>query len=131
MAGWVIPDGETPWDDKLREECGVYGVFGVEDASTYVALGLHALQHRGHEAAGIVSHTVDQGFHRVRRIGYVRDNFTKQSVMDLLPGPNAIGHTRQSVEGEKGRPARRGVPPLYADFVLGACASAQNGNLTD
>lgn len=135
MAASVTPDdetaGETPWDDKLHEECGVYGVFGIEDASTYVALGLHALQHRGHQAAGIVSHTAESGFSTVRRIGYVRDNFTKQSVMDLLPGPNAIGHTRQSTDGQKGQPALRDVQPLYADFVLGGCALAHNGNVTN
>ena len=118
-------------DDKLREECGVYGVFGVDDASNYVALGLHALQHRGQEAAGIVSYCPEFGFNNVKRIGYVRDNFTKQSVMALLPGRSAIGHTRYSTAGEKGQTALRDVQPLYADFALGGCAIAHNGNLTN
>ena len=118
-------------DDKLREECGVYGVFGVDDAANYVALGLHALQHRGQEAAGIVSHCSDTGFNNVRRIGYVRDNFTKQSVMGLLPGRSAIGHTRYSTAGDKGVTALRDVQPLYAEFALGGCAIAHNGNLTN
>ncbi len=108
-TGWTLtrwraaaaPRAATPWDDKLHEECGVYGVFGIEDASTYVALGLHALQHRGQEAAGIVSHDAETGFNTVRRIGHVRDNFTKQSVMDLLPGRAAIGHTRYSTAGRR------------------------------
>ncbi len=89
-------------DDKLHEECGVYGVFGVDDAANYVALGLHALQHRGQEAAGIVSYDPATGFNNVKRIGYVRDNFTKQSVMDLVAGRSAIGHTRYSTAGGKG-----------------------------
>jgi amidophosphoribosyltransferase len=118
-------------DDKLHEECGVYGVFGVDDAANYVALGLHALQHRGQEAAGIVSYSPDTGFNNVRRIGYVRDNFTKQSVMGLLPGRNAIGHTRYSTTGAKGATALRDVQPLYADFAMGGCAIAHNGNLTN
>lgn len=118
-------------DDRLHEECGVYGVFGIKDAATYVALGLHALQHRGQEAAGIVSYDPETGFNTVRRIGYVRDNFTKQSVMNLLPGTAAIGHTRYSTAGEKGGTALRDVQPLYADFAMGGCAVAHNGNLTN
>ncbi|MGD8310532.1 MAG: amidophosphoribosyltransferase [Chromatiales bacterium] len=118
-------------DDKLREECGVYGVIGVDDAANYVALGLHALQHRGQEAAGIVSHCAETGFNTVHRIGYVRDNFTKQSVMSLLPGRSAIGHTRYSTAGSKGVTSLRDVQPLYADFAMGGCAIAHNGNLTN
>ena len=131
MGDLVTPGEGTPWDDKLHEECGVYGVFGIEDASTYVALGLHALQHRGQEAAGIVSHSAEDGFSTVRQIGHVRDNFTKQSVMDQLPGRNAIGHTRYSTAGQKGQTAIRDVQPLYADFVMGGCAIAHNGNVTN
>jgi len=59
-------------DDKLREECGVFGVIGVQDAANFVALGLHALQHRGQEAAGIVSYTPRDGFCAVRRFGDVK-----------------------------------------------------------
>jgi len=123
--------GSMPWDDKLHEECGVYGVFGIDDAARYVALGLHALQHRGQEAAGIVSYTPETGFNTVHRIGQVRDNFTKQSVMDLLPGRGAIGHTRYSTAGSKGQTALRDVQPLYAEFAMGGCAIAHNGNLTN
>ena len=66
-------------DDKLREECGVFGVIGVQDAANFVALGLHALQHRGQEAAGIVAYAPETGFTSARRFGYVRDNFTSAS----------------------------------------------------
>ena len=78
-------------DDRLHEECGVFGVIGVAEAANFVALGLHALQHRGQEAGGIISHDAERGFNSAHRFGYVRDNFTKQSLMETLPGPLAIG----------------------------------------
>jgi hypothetical protein len=85
-------------DDKLREECGVFGVSAWSDAANFVALGLHALQHRGQEAGGIVTHDPEQGFNSARRFGYVRDNFTSQSLMETLPGarhrPCALFHRR-------------------------------------
>ena len=117
-------------DDKLREECGVFGVIGVKDAANFVALGLHALQHRGQEAAGIVSYTEDGGFSAVRRFGYVRDNFTSASLMETLPGELAIGHVRYSTAGSKGAQLRD-VQPLFAEFQMGGCAVAHNGNLTN
>ena len=118
-------------DDKLREECGIYGVFGLDDAATYVTLGLHALQHRGQEAAGICSYNPETGFNTVRRIGHVRDHFTRKDVIDQLPGRIAMGHTRYSTAGNKGQTAIRDVQPLYADFSMGGCAIAHNGNLTN
>ena len=86
-------------DDKLKEECGIFGVIGVSDASNFVALGLHALQHRGQEAGGIVSYDPTTGFNSARRFGYVRDNFTKPDVMETLPGqprhrPRPLFHRR-------------------------------------
>lgn len=117
-------------DDKLKEECGVYGVIGLEQAANFVALGLHALQHRGQEAGGIVSHDPVSGFNNARRFGYVRDNFTKQSLMDTLPGPLAIGHVRYSTSGAKGA-AIRDVQPFFGEFSLGGAAIAHNGNLTN
>ncbi|MEM6486827.1 MAG: amidophosphoribosyltransferase [Pseudomonadota bacterium] len=126
-----ILEDKTPFDDAFHEECGVYGVFGVDEAANYVALGLHALQHRGQEAAGIAAYSPETGLNTVRRVGLVRDNFTKQSVMDLLPGRMALGHTRYSTAGAKGLPSLRDVQPFYADFALGACAIAHNGNLTN
>lgn len=124
-------DPETPFDDSLHEECGVFGVFGLEDASTYMALGLHALQHRGQEAAGIVSYEPKTGFNVERRIGYVRDEFTKPEVIEKLPGGLALGHTRYSTAGRKGQPALRDIQPLFAEFAMGGCAIAHNGNLTN
>ncbi|MEM8843386.1 MAG: amidophosphoribosyltransferase, partial [Pseudomonadota bacterium] len=94
------------------------------------ALGLHALQHRGQEAAGICSYDPDTTFNTVRRLGLVRDNFTKEAVFELLPGRSAIGHNRYSTHGSKGAQIRD-VQPLYADFALGGCAIAHNGNLTN
>ena len=102
-----------PFDsDSLHEECGVFGVIGVTDAANFVALGLHALQHRGQEAGGIVAHDPEQGFNSARRFGYVRDNFTKSSLMETLPGPLAIGHVRYSTSGTK-TAAIRDVQPFF------------------
>ena len=118
-------------DDKLKEECGIFGVIGVADAANFVALGLHALQHRGQEAGGIVSHDPEQGFNNARRFGYVRDNFTSQAVMETLPGPLAIGHVRYSTAGTKGQTAIRDVQPFFGEFSMGGAAIAHNGNITN
>jgi amidophosphoribosyltransferase len=118
-------------DDKLKEECGIFGVIGVKDASNFVALGMHALQHRGQEAGGIVAHDPETGFNSARRFGYVRDNFTKADVMDTLPGPLAIGHVRYSTAGSKGATAIRDVQPFFGEFSMGGAAIAHNGNLTN
>jgi len=118
-------------DDKLREECGIFGVLGVQDAANFVALGLHALQHRGQEAGGIVSHDPEQGFNSARRFGYVRDNFTSTDIMQTLPGPLAIGHVRYSTAGSKGQTAIRDVQPFFGEFSMGGAAIAHNGNITN
>jgi amidophosphoribosyltransferase len=118
-------------DDKLKEECGVFGVIGVSDAANFVALGLHALQHRGQEAGGIVSYHPDSGFNSARRFGYVRDNFTKADVMATLPGELSIGHVRYSTAGSKGATAIRDVQPFFGEFSMGGAAIAHNGNLTN
>jgi len=114
-------------DDKFHEECGVFGVFGVDDAAALTALGLHALQHRGQEAAGIVSFDGSR-FYPHRALGLVGDIFGKQSIIDALLGDSAIGHVRYSTSGET---AMRNVQPLYADFSFGGLALAHNGNLTN
>jgi len=118
-------------DDKLKEECGVFGVIGVADAANFVALGLHALQHRGQEAGGIVSHDPEQGFNSARRFGYVRDNFTSEKVMETVPGPIAIGHVRYSTTGSKGNTAIRDVQPFFGEFAMGGAAIAHNGNIVN
>ncbi len=121
-----------PFDsDRLHEECGVFGVSGVADAASFVALGLHALQHRGQEAGGIVAHDAEQGFNSAHRFGYVRDNFTKADVMATLPGPLAIGHVRYSTAGTKANTAIRDVQPFFGEFAMGGCAIAHNGNITN
>lgn len=114
-------------DDKLREECGVFGILGPTDAAALAALGLHALQHRGQEAAGIVSFD-GQDFPSHRALGQVGDIFGSEPVMRALKGNAAIGHVRYATTGET---ALRNVQPLYAEFESGGFAVAHNGNLTN
>ena len=113
--------------DSLREECGVFGVFGHEDASALTALGMHALQHRGQEACGIVSFD-GKRFHSERRIGLVGDAFSKPSTMERLKGRAAVGHTRYSTTGEQ---VLRNVQPMFAELSTGGFAVAHNGNITN
>ena len=114
-------------DDKLHEECGVFGVFGHEDAAALTALGLHALQHRGQEAAGIVSFNNGR-FHAERRLGLVSDHFTQAETLAQLPGSAALGHVRYSTFGGT---TLRNVQPLFADLAGGGFACAHNGNITN
>src|SRR3981189_1641747 len=120
--------GEPELDgDRLREECGVFGIFGHPDAAAITVLGLHALQHRGQEAAGIV--TFDgQRFHSERRMGLVGDNFSRREVIERLPGTAAMGHVRYSTTGET---ILRNVQPLFAELDGGGFAVGHNGNLTN
>jgi amidophosphoribosyltransferase len=114
-------------DDRFNDECGVFGVFRNPGASALTALGLHALQHRGQEAAGIVS--CDRGaFRTERHMGLVGDTFTSQDVIDRLKGDCAIGHNRYSTSGE---PALHNVQPLFAETAMGGFAVAHNGNITN
>ena len=116
-----------PDDDAPRLECGVFGVFDVDEAAAITALGLHALQHRGQEACGIASFD-GQGFHTERHMGYVGDAFAGSDLMDRLPGHSAIGHTRYSTAGGS---FIRNVQPMFADLDSGGIAIAHNGNLTN
>ncbi|RXF74790.1 amidophosphoribosyltransferase [Hansschlegelia zhihuaiae] len=113
--------------DRLHEECGVFGVYGHPEAAALTALGLHALQHRGQEAAGIVSHDGAR-FHAERRLGLVGDHFSDARVIARLPGLAAIGHNRYSTTGET---ILRNVQPLFAELDAGGMAVAHNGNLTN
>src|ERR1700686_595429 len=113
--------------DRLREECGVFGVFGHPDAAAITALGLHALQHRGQEAAGIVSFD-GRRFPSERRLGLVGDTFSRREVIEHLPGMSAIGHVRYSTTGET---ILRNVQPLFAELDAGGFAVGHNGNLTN
>jgi amidophosphoribosyltransferase len=114
-------------DDRLREECGIFGVLGQTDAAALTALGLHALQHRGQEAAGIVSYDGAR-FHTERRLGLVGDNFNKPDVIERLKGSMAVGHVRYSTTGDT---ILRNVQPLFADLDTGGFALAHNGNITN
>ncbi|HYD30003.1 MAG TPA: amidophosphoribosyltransferase [Azospirillaceae bacterium] len=114
-------------DDKLREECGVFGIFGHAHAAAMTALGLHALQHRGQEAAGIVSFDGEQ-FHAKHSLGQVGDIFSSEAVIRNLKGATAIGHVRYATTGDT---VLRNVQPLFADFEFGGFALAHNGNLTN
>ena len=121
--------GMPSWfeEDRLHEECGVFGVFNHKDAAALTALGLHALQHRGQEAAGIVSFD-GAHFHTERRLGLVGDHFTSRPVIDRLKGDVAVGHVRYSTCGD---PVLRNVQPLFVDLESGGFALAHNGNLTN
>ena len=110
-----------------EEECGLFGIYGMTDAATHTALGLHALQHRGQEAAGIVAYDGEQ-FHSHRALGLVGDNFNSTKTMTQLSGDMAIGHVRYSTTGGT---VLRNIQPLFADFKFGGLAIAHNGNLTN
>jgi amidophosphoribosyltransferase len=114
-------------DDKLHEECGVFGIFGRTDAAALTALGLHALQHRGQEAAGIVTFDGLQ-FHTHKTLGQVGDGFGTNEVIQRLPGSSAIGHVRYATSGDT---VMRNVQPLFAEFAFGGLAIGHNGNLTN
>ena len=122
--------GYDDWNcegDTLHEECGVFGIHNFEDASALTALGLHALQHRGQEAAGIATYD-GKHFHLERRFGLVGDNYSDAATMAKLPGNNAIGHNRYSTAGGA---ALRNVQPLFAELEGGGIAIAHNGQFTN
>ncbi|MDR3509533.1 MAG: amidophosphoribosyltransferase [Caulobacteraceae bacterium] len=131
MTGKAPKIPQAPWrdpdDDRPRLECGVFGVFGVEEASAVTALGLHALQHRGQEACGIAAFDGNR-FHYEKHMGHVGDAFTGADLVDRLPGETAIGHTRYSTAGGS---FLRNVQPMFADLEAGGVAIAHNGNLTN
>lgn len=114
-------------EDKFREECAIFGIIGHKDASSFTVLGLHALQHRGQEASGIVSY--DGGhFNAHRGIGHVNEVYENQNVEEKLKGFAAVGHNRYATTGAQ---TLRNVQPLFADFGFGSIAIAHNGNLTN
>ncbi|MBL6785885.1 MAG: amidophosphoribosyltransferase [Candidatus Pelagibacter bacterium] len=113
--------------DKLREECGIFGISNHGDASALVALGLHALQHRGQEGCGIVSFD-GKNYHSEKRQGLVGDHFTNPETLKKLPGEFAIGHNRYSTTGET---SIRNIQPFFADLHMGGLSVAHNGNLTN
>src|SRR3569832_2128151 len=114
-------------DDKLREECGIFGIWGADNAATLVALGLHTLQHRGQEAAGVTTYD-GKHFHSHRAMGHVAGNFDRDDIIRKLAGRTGIGHVRYSTTGET---AIRNVQPLFAELAEGGFAVAHNGNLSN
>ena len=113
--------------DKLKEECGVFGISNHDDASALVALGLHALQHRGQEGCGIVSFD-GKNYHSEKRQGLVGDHFTDSQTLNKLPGNFAIGHNRYSTTGDT---SLRNIQPFFADLHMGGLSVSHNGNLTN
>ena len=113
--------------DRLKEECGVFGIFDNKDSAALTALGLHALQHRGQEGCGIVSFD-GKNFYSERRLGLVGDNFTKGKVLERLPGNSAIGHNRYSTMGNN---LIKKIQPFFADLHTGGISIAHNGNLSN
>lgn len=114
-------------DDKFHEECGVFGIYGHDDAAAMTALGLHALQHRGQEACGIVTYD-GESFYSRKALGLVDDTFSQSDVIESLKGYVAIGHNRYATTGEG---AIRNVQPMYGDIAIGGFCVAHNGNLTN
>ena len=114
-------------DDKLHEECGVFGVWGADGAAAMTALGLHALQHRGQEASGITSFDGTE-FHTHRAMGHVAGNFDREDVISRLAGRIAIGHNRYATTGDA---ALRNVQPLFAELASGGFAVSHNGNISN
>lgn len=114
-------------DDKFHEECGIFAVHNHKDAAALTTLGLHALQHRGQEACGIVSFD-GKDFYAHRALGLVDAAFNSPDVMKLLQGHSAIGHNRYATTGAI---TVRNIQPLFADLSLGGFAVAHNGNLTN
>lgn len=114
-------------EDNFHEECGVFGIYGTPSAAAHCTLGLHALQHRGQEAAGIITFNKDHFFSQ-KELGHVSDHFNSQAIIDKLPGDSAIGHVRYSTAGEK---HTRNIQPIFAEFSFGGLAIAHNGNLTN
>ena len=115
------------FDPKLKEECGVFGISNVNDASAVTALGLHALQHRGQEGCGIVTFDGEK-YHSEKRFGLVGDNFNKEKVLKKLPGKYALGHNRYSTTGGT---TLRNIQPFFADTNAGGISVSHNGNLTN
>ncbi len=115
------------FNPKLKEECGVFGISNIEDASAMTALGLHALQHRGQEGCGIVTFDGKQ-YYSEKRFGLVGDNFNKEKILEKLKGNYAIGHNRYSTTGSN---TLRNIQPFFADTNAGGIGVAHNGNLTN
>lgn len=129
---WRVSAPTTPGrtveieDDHFHDECGVFGVYGSAEAANLTYLGLHALQHRGQESAGIAA-TDGGNLSMHRALGLVRDVFTEE-ILDRLKGDRAVGHVRYSTAGET---HVKNAQPLAVDYALGSIAVSHNGNFTN
>ena len=123
----MLTPRRPPEDDKFHEECALFGIYGTGDAAAHTALGLHALQHRGQEASGIVTFDGSH-FYNHRAAGLVGDIFGDPSVIRKLKGYTAVGHNRYATTGGS---SDRNIQPIFADFDFGGLALAHNGNLTN
>ena len=112
---------------SLNEECGIFGVWGAENANYLTYLGLHSLQHRGQEGAGIVAND-GKRLRTYRNLGLLTQVFSKPEFLNSLVGNSAIGHVRYSTAGEN---KIENVQPLLFDFTDSQIALAHNGNLTN
>lgn len=116
-------------NDHPHEECAIFGIWNASDAATLTTLGLHALQHRGQEATGIVCFDPKaQQFHAHHGFGLVGDVFSNTHTMATLKGTCAIGHNRYATSGAS---LLRNLQPIFAEFIFGGLAIAHNGNLTN
>ena len=115
------------FNKRPTEECGLFGVYNNSDASSLTALGLHALQHRGQDATGIVTFSQNQFFGH-RGIGQVGEVFNDPSIIQKLKGSSSVGHNRYGTTGES---ALKNVQPLFSEILTGGVAIAHNGNLTN
>lgn len=116
--------------DKLKEECAVFGIWSAKrdtHAASYIPLGLHALQHRGQEATGLISSDGIE-FYRHKGPGLVSEVFSNKDLMKTLKGHIAIGHNRYATAGGQDF---SNIQPLYADVDFGGLAVAHNGNITN
>ncbi|MCP4678604.1 MAG: amidophosphoribosyltransferase [Deltaproteobacteria bacterium] len=111
---------------RFRDHCGIFAIIGNPEASNLAYLGLHGLQHRGQESAGIVT-SDGKRIHAYRRLGLVSDIFTPE-VLDPLEGDRAIGHVRYSTAGGT---HLSNAQPFVVHFDRGSLAVAHNGNLTN
>ena len=114
-------------DDKLNEECGVFGIFNHKDAVVLTQLGLHSLQHRDQEGARIVSCNREK-FIFIRKTSLVGENFNNLDIIDQLKSKYAIGHVRYSTSGSS---LKENIQPLFANLAAGGFACAHNWNLTN
>ncbi|MBC7661752.1 MAG: amidophosphoribosyltransferase [Chitinophagaceae bacterium] len=112
----------------FREECGVVGVIGDPDAAKLIYLGLHALQHRGQEAAGIVTLNGGEEFTGHKAFGLVGDSFPNE-IIARLEGSSGVGHNRYSTTG--GSRLTQNIQPFTFNTAIGNIAIAHNGNLTN